>query len=79
MMLVDFLRDPWRRSAMDEDSAELIRQLYTRAGMTMEDASVIALELGAPRSTFDPNKIQKLEETADTIVQLTKAARSIVE
>jgi hypothetical protein len=64
---------------MDEDKAELVRQLYTRIGMEMEDASVIGLELGAPQSIFDPSKIQKLEEVADSIVQLTKAARSIVE
>lgn len=64
---------------MDEDRAELVRQLYTRIGMEMEDASVIALELGAPQSAFDPRKIQKLEKAADTIAQLTKAARSIVE
>lgn len=63
---------------MDEDSKELVRQLYTRDCMIMEDASVIALELGAPQSTFDPGKIQKLEEAADSIVQLTRAARSIV-
>ncbi|MEL7218127.1 MAG: hypothetical protein AAGK01_06815 [Pseudomonadota bacterium] len=79
MMAVDFTRTPWLRAAMDEDSAELARQLYTRIGMAMEDASVIALELGAPRSSFDLIKIQKLDKAADTIVQLTKAARSIVE
>ncbi|MEP3050837.1 MAG: hypothetical protein ABJP48_13830 [Erythrobacter sp.] len=64
---------------MDEDRAELVRQLYTRIGMEMEDASVIALELGAPQSTFDPGQIQKLEEVADLMVHLAKAARSIAE
>jgi len=62
---------------MDEDSAELVRQLYTRIGMVMEDASVIALELGAPQSTFDTGNVSELEEAARSIVHLDNAARSV--
>ncbi len=77
MMVVDLPSFPWLRAGMDEDSAELVRQLYTHIGMAMEDASVIALDLGAPGSIFDADKVKKLEEAAELIVQLTKAARSI--
>jgi hypothetical protein len=31
---------------MDEDLADLVRQLLTRAGMIMEDASAIAIQIG---------------------------------
>lgn len=64
---------------MDEDSTEMVRQLYTRVGMLMEDASVIALELGGPRSEFDQDKIRELDAATQSIVQLTKAVRSILQ
>jgi succinylglutamate desuccinylase len=62
---------------MDEDSAELVRQLYTRICMEMEDASIIALELGAPQSTFDASDIAKLGEAAQSIADLVKATNSL--
>ena len=64
---------------MDEHEKELARLLYTRVGMVMEDASAIALELGSPKSDFDPVKLERLEADARTIVHLINAAQSIVE
>jgi hypothetical protein len=45
--------------------------------MAMEDASIIALELGGPRSAFDKQKIAKVEASAATITRLLQAARSL--
>ncbi|MEP5349684.1 MAG: hypothetical protein ABJQ07_08555 [Erythrobacter sp.] len=64
---------------MDEDKVELIRQLYTRAGMEMEDASITALESGSPQSDFNSDKVRSLEQFAQSVLLLLKAVRSISE
>jgi hypothetical protein len=77
MMVMDLATLPWLRADMDDEKAELIRMLYSRVGMAMEDASIIALELGGPRSAFDKQKIAKVEASAATITRLLQAARSL--
>lgn len=63
---------------MDENETELLRLLYTRIGMVMEDASIIAIELGAPSSTFDPDRIAELGKSVSAISVLMDAAQSIL-
>ena len=77
MMAMDFLLDPRLRDAMDENEVELIRLLYTRVGMIMEDASVIALALGGPER-FDDDAVEALEQASAKISSLLAAARSLV-
>ncbi|MEO0419075.1 MAG: hypothetical protein AAF249_09435 [Pseudomonadota bacterium] len=69
----------WLRMSMDENETELLRLLYTRIGMTMEDASDIALKLGGPVSAFEPDEVQKLELAVERISALTQAAHRILE
>ena len=59
-LTVDFAASLRLRSRMDDDTLELIVQLCTRAGMAMEDASVIALSVAGPRD--DANLERALEE-----------------
>lgn len=77
MMVVDFICLLWLRTYMDDDKAELIKQLYTCAGTVMEDASIIALELGGPRSAFAQEETDRLERAAQSITHLLQAARSL--
>jgi hypothetical protein len=64
---------------MDEDTADLIRQLYTRVGMALEDAGLVALTLGSPRSTFDPEKVAELDVKIEQAGHMLKAAHSLHE
>ena len=77
MMVVDFLPTPWLHPRMDEDKSELIRQLYTRVGMVMEDGAIIALDLGSPRSDFDPMQVARIEALIASASNLLKAARAL--
>lgn len=62
---------------MDESDAELLRLIYTRIGMIMEDASVIALELGGPQSTFDQETRDSLAQSVGTIAAMLAAADTL--
>ncbi|MEL7218165.1 MAG: hypothetical protein AAGK01_07010 [Pseudomonadota bacterium] len=64
---------------MDENETELLRLLYTRIGMVMEDASILAIDLGAPSSQFDPDKVEALRKSVATITKLMDAVQSIAE
>jgi hypothetical protein len=64
---------------MDEIDTELLRLLYTRIGMEMEDASIIALDLGGPRGRFKQEKVPKLRQSVAIISKLADAAQSIAE
>lgn len=75
--MVDYPAIPWLRDVMDENETEFVRLLYTRIGMVMEDASIIAIELGGPGSTFDSDKIAELEKSVSAISALMDAAKSI--
>lgn len=60
---------------MDESEAELLKLLYTRIGMIMEDASVLAINLGAPGSAFDAEQVAELQQVSDAIASLAQAAQ----
>lgn len=45
---------------MDEDQAELLKLIFTRFAMMIEDASVVALELGGRSNEFEPVKVDEL-------------------
>ena len=62
---------------MDDYEAELLKLIYTRIGMIMEDASTVALELGGPRSKFDLEKVSRLNRSIRTICALSDAARAM--
>ena len=64
---------------MDDGEAELLRLIYTRIGMIMEDASSLALVLGGPRSRFDLQTANELRRSVDAIVALMAAADSLGE
>lgn len=64
---------------MDENETELLRLLYTRIGMAMEDASIIAIELGGPNSRFRQKKVVELRRSIAAISKLIDAAQSISE
>lgn len=62
---------------MDENQAELLRLIYTRIGMIMEDTSVVALELGAPSSEFAHTRIDELNRSIAVIETLASAAQKL--
>ena len=62
---------------MDENKTELLRLLYTRIGMIMEDASIIALTLGGARSTFEENSVADVAKAAQAISSLQAAAQAL--
>jgi hypothetical protein len=60
---------------MDDDTIELIRQLCTRIGMIMEDASVSALVSG---SGDDPaSKVASLRLAVEQAAALVAAAQAL--
>ena len=60
---------------MDEDTSELIAQLCARIGMIMEDASVVALTVGALAGVERDNAIVVLADAAERISALVAAAK----
>ena len=56
-----------------------MRLLYTRIGMIMEDASVVALSLGSPKSTFDAAKVEELSNAIRAISALMDAIHALGE
>ena len=72
----------WRQearfiTAMDEDDADLIERLCTRAGMIMEDASVDALTLQNVPPDQRSVALAKLASAASQIAALVHAAASL--
>lgn len=64
---------------MDENEAELLRLIYTRIGIILEDASVTALDLGGPESRFDEEADDRLTATVSSTSNLMDAATTIRE
>ena len=60
---------------MDEDTSELIAQLCARIGRIMEDASVVALTVGALAGVERDNAIVVLADAAERISALVAAAK----
>ena len=63
---------------MDEDVADLVRQLCTRAGMIMEDVSVVALTAETTNVASARKATAKLRAAADRIGALAKAAEALL-
>ncbi len=64
---------------MDANQAELLRLIYTRIGMELEDAGIIALELGAPSSVFEQEMVVELGSAVEAISALTNAAKALAD
>ena len=64
---------------MNDNEAELLKLIYTRIGMIMEDASIIALELGGPKSKLEADKRVELSEAVEVIIALWGAADALRE
>lgn len=62
---------------MDDDTAELTARLCTRIGMIMEDASIIALTIGALDEEERLETLAQLDAAARCIRDLVRAARAI--
>lgn len=60
---------------MDDDTADLIRKLCTRAGMIMEDASVEALIMPVIDASSIDAKLALLADAAYAISAIVAAAR----
>lgn len=63
---------------LDEDVADLVRQLCTRAGMIMEDVSVIALTAKVTDVTSARKVTAQLRAAAERIGALAKAAEAFL-
>lgn len=63
---------------MDEDVADLVRQLCTRAGMIMEDVSVVALTAETTNVASARKATAQLRAAADRIGALAKAAEALL-
>jgi hypothetical protein len=64
---------------MDDDTIELVAQLCTRIGMTMEDTSADALAIGAMDAAERADAIAKLETASNLIGSLTRAVTALVD
>ena len=63
--------------AMEDDTSELIAQLCTRLGMIMEDASVVALTVGALAGVERDDAIEVLADAAVRIGALVGAVKAL--
>jgi hypothetical protein len=62
---------------MDDDTAKLIADLYTRVGIIMEDVSIVALTLGSAAAIDRSESLKQIERAADQISKLMQAARAL--
>ena len=63
---------------MDQDTRDLIRQLCTRAGMIMEDASMLAVTLPAKDDPAMIKAVQQLANNAADIASLIDASAALI-
>ena len=63
---------------LDEDVADLVRQLCCRAGIIMEDVSVIALIAGVADVASARKVTTRLQAAAERIGALAKAAEALI-
>ena len=64
---------------LDEDVADLVRHLCSRAGMIMEDVSVIALTAEVGDVTSSRKATAQLRAAAERIGALAKAAEALMD
>lgn len=62
---------------MDETDSELLKLIYTKVGTVMEDASVIALELGGPNGGLNQDARVRLASAVASIAALLAAVNAI--
>lgn len=74
---MDFSAHTRLRRDMDDDKRELLIRLCTRAGMEMEDASVVALTIGSLGDQEIDSSLGQLRKSAMRISTLIDAARSL--
>lgn len=67
-----------KKRRADPETRLLIGELLTRAGMIMEDASVIAL-LGDSLAGSLHSRIGELENSAASIMAIMRAARALLD
>ncbi|WP_374528874.1 hypothetical protein [Novosphingobium sp.] len=63
---------------MDDDTRELIAQLFTRVGMIMEDASPVALLAGSGDHGAQEEAAVAIEQAAERITALASAIRALL-
>jgi hypothetical protein len=63
---------------MDADTEDLIAQLCTRAGILMEDASVMALMIRGLDVAERPARLKKLSAAIATMASLVEAAEALM-
>lgn len=63
---------------MDDETADLIRMLCTKAGTLMEDASAEALMMGSTDPQALSAKLEHLTQAAEPICAVVAAARALL-
>ncbi len=63
---------------MDDDTADLVRQLCTRAGMIMEDASTIAILVGGKSPSELRYIVDELEIQSGRVVSIVAATSALI-
>ena len=63
---------------MDEDTRDLVRKLCTRAGMIMEDASLVAVTMPGGDDAAMAKAIELLARDAAAIIDLVSAAAALL-
>lgn len=76
-LCLDFAPQSRRADTMEDDTHELIAQLFTRAGMIMEDASVIALTVAGMHETERKIAVAELGSATKQISALIAAAEAL--
>ncbi len=62
---------------MDDDTTDLVRQLCTRAGMIMEDASAVAILVGGKTPIELRSIIAELQTLAEQVNAVLAAAKAM--
>jgi hypothetical protein len=76
-LVIDLWRPPWLVRRMDRETAKLISQLCTKAGMIMEDYSALALSLRPQTSSDLRRDLDELAAAADRMAALINAANTL--
>jgi hypothetical protein len=74
-LAVDFLPGTRLRACMDDDTSDLVALLCTHAGMTMEDASGLALRVAGLKREERLAALAELDAVAGRMTVLVRAAR----
>ncbi len=75
---MDFAGVIGRQAHMNDNNDELVELLCTRIGAIMEDASVIALTIGAVPAMERNARIRQLQRASASIAAITAAVACLV-